>query len=101
MTNLEALKASIGFPITDAQAELILLNRSVDKAEAYTGTTTKMQLSKADALILASSSPNIGEGGYSISQSDKSVLISEANRIYEANGESSAAPVIRNASNIW
>ena len=92
----------IGFPISDSQAEVIMIDRGINSAGEYTGKTQSMNLAKADALMLAANSPNVSEGGYSISLQDRKNMISEANAIYLQYGEKpKGKPSVNNASDKW
>lgn len=102
MTNFEALKAGIAYPITDSQAELALTDRGLATADTYAGVTMEFELAKADILILLATSPNISEGGYSISISQKEIMLSTASGIYDKHGvENPVSKKLRDASNRW
>lgn len=102
MTNLEALKASVNYPISDNQAILALTDRALTHGATYEGITAEFELAKADILMVLASSANIQEGGYSISMTDKGNMIKIASQIYTKHGvENPLAPRLRNASNRW
>lgn len=102
MTNLEALKAAVNYPISTNQATLALLDRSLTPADTYTAVSKEFELAKADILMLLISSANIAEGGYSISMTDKSNMMKMASQIYTKHGVSNPlAPQIKDASNRW
>jgi hypothetical protein len=95
MTNFEALKAKIGYPVSDNTIELALTNRGIPTTgitndDTYVVANMKaVNLAYADVLIELVSAPNISEGGYSISLSDKTTLQNTANGIYAMYGISS------------
>lgn len=90
MTNLEAIKAKVGYPLSDNAFILALENRSLVTTETYSlSNLQSLELAQADLIYTLVSSPNISEGGYSISLSDKKSLIDLANGIYTKYGQSS------------
>lgn len=102
MTNLEAIKASVNYPISDDQADLALTDREVTSGGTYAGITQAFELAKADILVLLCSSANVQEGGYSISMTDKSNMLSIARGIYERYGvEHNLSPKVRDATSRW
>lgn len=85
MLVITALLNSLSFPLTQPQAEVIATSRGLDLGAEYSTEIAKDKsflLSKADAIKLAILSPNISEGGVSISYSDRKLLMSLANAIY-------------------
>ena len=89
MTNLEALKAAVQYPLENNSYLLALLNRELTTTESYSASNLKkLELAKADCLCTIISTPNIVEGGYQLSHSDKKVLSDESNRLYKKWGES-------------
>lgn len=92
MTNLAALKSLIHYPVTDDACELALLNRGIaitgiTVTDTYTTANKQaVELAYADILCTLISAPNVSEGGYSISLSDKQAIIKEANGIYSKYG---------------
>jgi hypothetical protein len=102
MTNVEALKATVNYPIDDTKAIKILTDRGFIDTAPYGGTSKAFELATADMYMLIVSSANIAEGGYQISMTDKSNLMKAASRIYSKWGvENPIAPRIRDRSNIW
>lgn len=89
MTNLEAIKAKVNYPLSDNAFKLALMDRGLTDSAMYEATNKKpMELAYADCLVTLISSPNISEGGYSISLSDKSALKTLASGIYQKWGMS-------------
>lgn len=102
MTNLQALKASVNFPVEDDKCELALTDRLLVSADTYAGISQEFELAKADLLILLVSSANISEGGYAISMTDKSNMMTIANGIYaKYDVEAPTSPKAVNRSNYW
>lgn len=102
MTNLEALKAAVNYPISDANAELILIDRKLSKDSVYAGISPDFELAKADALIFLCSGGNVSEGGYSVSVSEKQIMLKIASGIYEKHGVSNpSASKIKDVSSKW
>jgi hypothetical protein len=94
MTNVEALTAKLaGNPVTSNAMELALLNRGITvtgitSEDTYTVANRKaVELAYADILQELISAPNVSEGGYSLSQSDKNSLRMQANAIYTKYGQ--------------
>jgi hypothetical protein len=88
MTNLEAIKGRLSYPLSDNAFILALTDRGL----TYTDTYAKGQsfdLAHADLIITLISAPNVSEGSYSISLSDKTNLMKVANGIYAKYGVSS------------
>jgi len=86
MTNLEALKAKLNFPLTDNAFTLALTDRGLTASADYSNCSA-FQLSYADTIMTLIHSPSVSEGGYSISLSEKENLLKLAQGIYEGNGE--------------
>lgn len=85
MTILEAIKEAIGYPISDNRAEMTLTKRGLSKTATATQavlTGKAFELATADLMIWLITAPNVSEGGYSLSVSDKSTLKSIASGIY-------------------
>lgn len=85
MTNLEAIKGIIGYPLPETGLTKVLEDRSLTTSGTYVKCAS-FDLAYADALMIVVASPNINEGGFSVSQSEKDNLISIANGIYAQNG---------------
>ena len=102
MTTIEALKASVNYPISVDQANVALIDRGLTSTDTYAGITQEFELAKADILMMLATSANIQEGGFSISMTDKGNMIKIASQIYTKYGVSNPlAPKLRNASNRW
>lgn len=102
MTNLEALGYSVSVPVDNGRLSKILLDRGISLNGEYTGVSTEMELASADLMVKLVTMPNISEGGYSISFSEKESMKKVANAIYAKYGEDSPfEPKIRDSSSRW
>lgn len=81
MTNLEALKAKLNYPLSDNSFILALSDRGLVSTATYADRKS-LELAQADLIYTLVTTPNITEGGYSISLSDKSSLMKLADGIY-------------------
>lgn len=86
MTYLEAIKGKLNYPLSDNAFILALTDRGLTHTDTYVKGQF-FDLAHADTIIMLISSPNITEGGYSVSQSDKNILLDLANGIYVKYGE--------------
>ena len=104
MTNLEALKAKVGrYPLTDNTFIVALVDRGLNQAETYAGTSKAFELATADVYSVLVSAANISEGGYQVSITDKSNLLQIASGIYQKWGVSNplSKPNSIRAINPW
>ncbi len=104
MTNLEALKAIVGFPLDENSFKLALTNRSLVDTDTYSvANLKKLELSKADCLSMIISTPTIVEGGMQLSHTNKGEVRKEMERLYTKWGENQnvSSAVIKDATNQW
>lgn len=90
MTILEAIKESVGYPISDNRAEMTLVKRGLVKTEDATEAilnSKSFELATADLMFWLITAPNISEGGVTISLTDKKTLKDIASGIYSKWGE--------------
>lgn len=90
MTIREALRNSFPFAVSDGTLDVIAISRGLvmdDLFDSFVATNKSFDLAKADIIKNAIMTPNVSEGGVSISFSDKSDMISLANSIYGKYGE--------------
>lgn len=92
MTNLEALKGKLGYPLSSNSFILALTDRGLSDSSVY-AKCTAFDLAFADSIMILLTVPNVSEGGYSISLSDKATLLELANGIYAKCGV--ASPMIK------
>jgi hypothetical protein len=81
MTNLEAIKAKLNYPLSENAFILALLDRGLASAGIY-ASCEAFDLAYADAITTLVTAPNITEGGYQVSLTDKTALLSLAAGIY-------------------
>lgn len=102
MTNLEALRSVITYPVSDNTLLKALLDNSCSSTATYVGKTESFELAFADVLDVLATSINVSEGGYSVSVNDRATFQKMANAIRWKYGieSGSGQPVIR-AKNVW
>lgn len=91
MTVFEALKAKVKYPLSDDFIKSILIERGLIGGDEYTQEVAKsneFKGARADCYKELIDAINIGEGGMSISLSDKELILDMANSIYKEIGES-------------
>ena len=86
MTNLEAIKAKLPYPLADNSFILALSVRGLVSSETFSDTRS-LELAQADLIYSLVLTPNVTEGGYSISFSDKNAILRVADGIYARYGE--------------
>lgn len=89
MTILEAIKEAIGYPISDNRANMTLTKRGLTATDEATQSVLSgkaFELATADLMFWLITAPNIKEGGYSLSISDKKTLKDIASGIYAKHG---------------
>ena len=89
MTNLQALKARVNYPLTDVQAEEKLVCRGVEASGTYSKEVADSQsfrLAYADTLRLVLTMVNLSQGG-SITAQNAAGIRGTANAIYKQYGE--------------
>ena len=85
-----ALRNCIAYPFSTEQVELAATKRGLTLTDVFTkeiGETKAFKLASADLIKKVILSPNISQGGVSLSYSDRKALIADVNRTYRANGE--------------
>ena len=90
MTIREALRNSFPFAVANATIEVIAVSRVIDVDglfEPVIAASKEFQLAKADIIKSAVMSPNMSEGGVSISFTERQFLVNTANEIYGRYGE--------------
>ena len=82
----------------------ILLKRGLrGQKEATTEilNSKEFELSVADLYKWVATTPNISEGGYSVSVSDKSTYLALAEKLYAKHEEAGLIPGLRDMSSVW
>jgi|GEM_PF-1808825 hypothetical protein len=91
MTVLEAIKSTVAKHLQDHldanTFERILTDRGLSAAADYGDSSEEFELAKADVYITLITVPNISEGGYRISITEKKELRKLANDIYRKYNE--------------
>ena len=90
MTIREALRNSFPFAVSNGTIDVIAVARDLDidgEFDSSVASSRAYELSKADIIKSVAMSPNVSEGGVSISFSDRQSMISIANEIYGRYGE--------------
>jgi hypothetical protein len=104
MTNLEALRESVNYPLSDGKFTKALIDQGVDASATYAGLTQPFELALAAIYVLLVTSANISEGDYQIAATDKSNYMKLASGIYSKYGIENpldGTPTIVNRSNYW
>ena len=106
MTNIEALRADIIYPVEDSFLTKAILDRGLTDTDTYSVTDNKrlIDLALADCFVKMVTTPSITEGGFQLTLTDKSNLIKVASGIYDKYGESNPlnqAPKINDKTNYW
>ena len=89
-TILEALRDEIHYPLPTGYLENKLIVRGLNKDDEFDTETARGKDFRgcvADCLVGLVTSPNISEGGVSISQTYKDQIMKIANSIYTSMGE--------------
>ncbi len=88
MTNLEALQASLMYPVEEAKLKKALFDRDLDHLDDYIKSNKRLvDLAMADTLVIMINTPQIQEGGFQMALTDKSNLMKVASAIYLKYGE--------------
>ncbi|MEG0033673.1 MAG: hypothetical protein RR689_05135 [Mucinivorans sp.] len=90
MTTLEALRASVNYPVPTPAFEAIAIERGLCGLDEFTQETAQSlpyQLCKADVIRYLIMTANVSEDGVSISVVDRDILLNTANAIYARYGE--------------
>ena len=90
MTVREALRSSFPFAVSDSLLDVVSISRGLvldNEFDTFAATSKAFELAKADVIKNIVLTPNVSEGGVSISFNDKSAMMSIANAIYGRYGE--------------
>jgi hypothetical protein len=87
MTNLEAIKAKLNYPLSENAFILALQDRGLTSVGIYVKGQS-FDLAYADAITTLVTVPNVTEGGYQVSLTDKTSLLKLADGIYTKYSES-------------
>lgn len=100
MTNLEAIQAKLNYPLSVTAFLLALQDRGLTSSATYSDRQS-LELAYADLCYTLISSPNITEGGYSVSLSDKKALTQVADSIFAKYGLISPLTPKATFINVW
>lgn len=104
MTNLEALSASVNYPVDKIKVQKILIDNGLTESDSYTGLNKAFELATAAMYVLLVTSANIAEGDFKIAAAEITNYIKLANGIYSKYGITSPLEnkaTIKNRSNYW
>lgn len=104
MTNLEAIKGAVLYPIPDATCEMAFISNGITGSAEFTGRNEQFDLATAEVIVAVITGANVSEGGYSLSITGKEQLLKIASGIYAKYGKENPfneTPIIRDRSNIW
>jgi hypothetical protein len=104
MTNQEALSASVNYPVDKVKIQKILIDNGLNDSDNYAGTSKQFELATAALYVLLVTSANLSEGDFTVSATDKALLVNLANGIYSKYGVDSPLSkksTIKNRSNYW
>lgn len=86
MTNLEALTAKVGYPLSEDSFKIALEVRGLNPPDTF-APGQSFDLAYADSLVTVVTSANVSEGGFSVSVTDREVFINIITDIYARYGE--------------
>lgn len=99
----EALAGRIGYPIPDGSLEDALTDAGLVSTANYDKSHSKtLDIAAAGLLLFVCTSPNISEGGYSISVADKAALLKVRSLYLSKWGISDdSLPKIEDGTGLW
>lgn len=104
LTNLQALSASVNYPVEEIKLQKILVDNGLIDTDAYEGVTRSFELATAALYTLLVTSADISEGDYKISATEKANYMKLASSIYAKYGvadPTKSSPKISNRSFYW
>ena len=88
MTNLEAIKGRLDYPLSDNTFKVALADRGLSDSDTYSKGQA-FDLAYADCIVSIITKGKISEGGFSLSPSDVKTLSDIVNGIYGQYGVAS------------
>lgn len=104
MTILDAIKTSVGYPISVNRANMTLIKRGLTGTSEATQAilnSREFELATADLIYWMITTPNISEGGVSLSITDKKTLQQIASGIFSKWGVSDPTTPTAKFINPW
>ena len=87
MTNLEAIKGRLGYPLTADSFNIALINQGIIPGDTYPGESRSSDLAYANSIVTLLTSPqSIDEGGFRLTKSNVDELKSIAQGIFDKYG---------------
>lgn len=87
MTNLEAIRGRLGYPLTDNSFTLALTNHDLTASGIYLAKSESFELAYAEAIVILLTSPqSIDEGGFKLTKTESKTLLAILNGIYTTYG---------------
>jgi hypothetical protein len=82
MTNIEAIKAKLNYPLSDNSFTVALQDRGLTDSDTYS-TCQAFDLAYADVINTLVTAPDTKEGGFTLTLTDKDKLLRLADGIYK------------------
>lgn len=82
MTNLEAIRGKLNYPLSENSFKVALEDRGLYSEDIYVKSEA-FELAYADSIVMLLTSPDINEGGFSISMADRKTLLNISDKIYK------------------
>lgn len=104
MTNLEALQSIIGinYPFDPNMYQKALIDANLDPTLTYISANGQaIDLCVVGLILTIIASPDVKEGGYTITVADRQALLTLRATLLAKYGISSGTGFIKDASNIW
>lgn len=111
ITNIEALQSVIGinYPFNDNMYSKAFIDASIlpgclnlNPTDEYVSANAKtVDLCVAGLILTVILSPDIKEGGYSVTQADRQALLTLRSQLLAKYGISSGTGFVNDASNVW
>lgn len=101
MTKKEALQMVVNFPLPDLAFEKALIDAGIVAADTYgLSDQQAIDLCAAELLLVILTSPSESEGSYSVSISDREVLLNRRSYILKKYGKTDTMRAIR-SEKLW
>jgi hypothetical protein len=103
MTNLEAIKGKVSYPFSNDNTYILALNdQGLTETDTYVvGNKQSLELAQANCIVTLLTTPNVSEGGFSLSQTDKATMIKVASGIFAKYGVANPLKPTATFKHIW